>query len=94
VSKEGLKEAEQYLNRSYQLFDTGSLKHTKLYVPKCLMSMAALAIKQGRHDDADQLIQSGIETLELVTGGEHPEVAEFSTKPHACWKNRDCATPS
>lgn len=69
-------DSEKYIHKAFTLCDTGALRRTKL-AAEIFVVKSLIAAKQGLLAEAEDLIQQAIPILELVTGGEHPQLADF-----------------
>jgi len=72
-----LPEATQHIERAYTICDTtNKLRDTKLF-SEVLLIMGLLEAKKGLFNDAEEHIEKAITNFEFITGGQHPELADF-----------------
>lgn len=71
-----LAEAEHHLRQALAKCDTGPGRQTKLFA-EVLIVLALVVTRKGCYQEAEALIERAIESFEVLTGGEHPELADF-----------------
>lgn len=71
-----LEEAERITNHALSISDTKAGRQTKVFA-ETLMVLGLVAAKKGHLSEAEELIERAIASFELLTGGEHPELAKF-----------------
>jgi tetratricopeptide (TPR) repeat protein len=71
-----LSDAQHYLLHALALCDTPDGRIVKIY-PEVLLCLAKLAARQSNCDHAMELAEQAIGAMDLITGGEHAELAEF-----------------
>jgi tetratricopeptide (TPR) repeat protein len=69
-------EAQQYITRALTLCGTNGSRRTKLFA-EIQIIMAVIASRQSRYDEAKQFVEQAIEVMEVLTGGQHPELADL-----------------
>jgi hypothetical protein len=74
--RDNLKEATVRIKDAQLICDTTSGRQTKVYA-EVLIVLALVEAKKGCCEIAEALIETAIASFELLTGGQHPELADF-----------------
>jgi tetratricopeptide (TPR) repeat protein len=74
--RDNLKEAAVLVKDAQLICDTTSGRQTKVYA-EVLVVLALVEAKKGCYDQSESLIEKAIASFELLTGGQHPELADF-----------------
>jgi tetratricopeptide (TPR) repeat protein len=81
--------AENLINKAYNLSDTQQVRLTGFFA-EILGVMSLVAVKKKKYEEAEELVGRSISILELATGGEHPEVADFLEYAAEIFKDAGC----
>ena len=71
-----LDKAERTMQHALSICDTSAGRQTAVYA-EALIVQGLIAVKRNRLTEAEDLIERAIASFELLTGGEHPELAKF-----------------
>jgi tetratricopeptide (TPR) repeat protein len=71
-----LDEAERLINHALTVCDTKAGRQTRVFA-EVLIGLAVVAAKKGNNAEAEVLIERAISSFEVLTGGQHPELADF-----------------
>jgi hypothetical protein len=71
-----VSEAEHHWLRALMLCDYGDGRKTRVF-PEVLICLAKVAARQNHCDRAVELAEQALRVMDLITGGEHAELADF-----------------
>ena len=85
--------AELLITKAFAITDIQAVRLTNLFA-EILGVMSLIAIQKNQYAEADELMAKAIDILEMATGGEHPEVADFMEYSAEILKDAGCAEKS
>jgi tetratricopeptide (TPR) repeat protein len=87
--KGNFAEAEKLINKALPLIDTNAIHPSRL-LAEMLGVVALIAVKKRQFSEAEETIDRAISILEMVTGGEHPELADFLQYAAEIFRDAGC----
>jgi tetratricopeptide (TPR) repeat protein len=79
-------EAEDWLKRASAVCKPRASQKTKLHAD-ILITRASLAAQNSHSQEATQMIDEAVEIMEMITGGEHPDLADLLESASSVMRN-------